>query len=326
MSSVRSADRSAAFLPQPQVAAQSNAQMSAFEVSASDAHSFGTDRACAIRHNFDQHPLMQLPRLAQLAHDLMPAKQCRFISPNTTQTSEFFHTPVAPGGQDIDAVFADIEQSGSWVALYNVQTDPAYAGFLDEVMAAAGPLFAKEQPGLFRVAGFIFISAPPSVTPFHMDRENNFWLQIRGKKVMTVFDHRDRELVPGVDVENFIIDGSLDKVRLAPHLANRGKDFVVGPGDGVYFPATSPHMTRSTTDWVRPGDGVCISIGVVFYTDVTRHHARVHQWNRILRRVHLSPSFPGESRWRDTLKAPFGRALASARVRWRGYDAPPGAY
>ena len=28
-------------------------------------------------------------------------------------------------------------------------------------------------------------------------------------------------------------------------------------------------MTRTTTDWVRTGDGVSISVGVVFYTELT---------------------------------------------------------
>ncbi len=295
------------------------------QIRAVDPARFSTHRISPIRHDFDRHPLMQLPRLAQLARDLLPSEQCRFIRPNSSQISEFFHTPKAPDGQDIDAVFEHIETPGSWVALYNVQTDPHYAAFLDEVMASARPLLA-EQPGLFRIAGFIFISAPPSVTPFHIDRENNFWLQIRGRKIMTVFDHRDRDVVPAREVEDFIVHGSLNKVRLDPALRAHGHDFDVGPGDGVDFPATSPHMTRTTTDWVQPGDGVSISIGVVFYTAATRHQARVHQCNRVLRGLGLQPSFPGTSHWRDALKAPLGRAIASARVRWRGHVAPPGAY
>lgn len=295
-------------------------------IEAADAATFSSLRMGALRHDFDRHPLMQLPRLAQLARDLMPTQQCRFIQPGSTQTSAFHHSSKTPEGRDIDAVFDRIEEPGSWVALYDVQTDPHYAGFLDEVIAAAGDLIAREQPGLFRVAGFIFISAPPSVTPFHIDRENNLWLQMRGRKTMTVFDHRDRDVVAAPAVEEFIVHGSLDAVRLDPGLRDRGVDFEVGAGDGVYFPATSPHMTRTTTDWVRPGAGVSISIGVVFYTALTRHHARVHQCNRVLRSLGANPQPPGESSWRDALKAPVGHAIASARSRWRGYKAPPGAY
>ncbi|MGA8009916.1 MAG: cupin [Thiomonas sp.] len=299
---------------------------STYHVGAVDAAHFSSLRMGALRHDFDRHPLMQLPRLAQLAHDLMPSKQCRFIRPGTTQTSAFTHSSATPDGRDIDAVFAHIEEPGSWVALYDVQTDPQYAAFLDEVVASAHNLISREQPGLFRVAGFIFISAPPSVTPFHIDRENNLWLQIRGRKQMTVFDHRDRDVVAAREVENFIVDGSLGKVQLDEGLRPRGVDFDVATGDGVYFPATSPHMTRTTTDWVRPGDGVSISIGVVFYTAVTRHHARVHQCNRVLRNLGLDPVVPGLSPWRDAVIAPLGYAIAAARARWRGYSPPPGSY
>ena len=290
------------------------------------AESFSTHRIQRIRHNFDHHPLMQLPRLAQLAHELILTRQCRFIRPGSTQTSEFFHTSEAPDKRSINDVFDRIDQPGSWVALYDIQSDPLYAAFLHQVLASALPLIEAEQQGVFRIAGFIFISAPPSVTPFHIDRENNFWLQIRGRKVMTVFDHRDRLVVPAKEVEEFIVHRSLGNVRLNAALRDRGKDFDVGPGDGVYFPSTSPHMTQTSTDWVSPGDGVSISVGVNFYTDFTRHQARVHQANRILRKLGITPTFPGESPWRDSLKAPLGRVIAASRARWRHYEAPPGAY
>jgi hypothetical protein len=84
-------------------------------------------------------------------------------------------------------------------------------------------------------------------------------------------------------------------------------------------------MTRTTTDWVVPGDGVSISIGINFYTRTTRRHARVHQVNRVLRRLGLEPTPPGRSAWRDMLKAPLGRAVVSL-LKWRRQDyvVPPG--
>ena len=95
---------------------------------------------------------------------------------------------------------------------------------------------------MFEVGGFIFVSAPPSVTPFHIDRENNFWLQLRGRKSLTVWDRQDREVVPSEAVEKFILTGSLDDVKLADAMRSRGRVFDSGPGDGVFFPSTSPHM------------------------------------------------------------------------------------
>ena len=85
-------------------------------------------------------------------------------------------------------------------------------------------------------------------------------------------------------------------------------------------------MTRTDTSWVKPGDGISISLGVNFYTSVTRRTAQVHQFNRILRRMGMSPSYPGQSAAMDSLKAPLGHWIAAARYRRLGAKAPPGAY
>jgi hypothetical protein len=280
---------------------------------------FSASRVQAIRHNFHLHPLMQLGELSKLAKKLMATNQCRFITPGSDQATPFHHDPKEPHGRSIDEVFRRIDEPGSWLALYNVEADPVYRGFLNEVVASVRPLVEPQQPGMFNVGGFIFISAPPSVTPFHMDRENNFWLQIKGRKTMNVWDHTDRHVVPAETVDRFIVYAALEDVRLKEGFRERSHEFDVGPGDGVYFPSTSPHMTRSDPHWVRPGDGVSISIGVVFYTDVTKRAANVHAWNLFLRRWGLTPREPGQSVWLDRIKHPCGRLLLWVKKTFRGY-------
>jgi hypothetical protein len=289
-----------------------------------DPNQFSTQRIERFHHNYDKHPLMQLPALAQLAKEMMPGGGCRFIRPGTTQGSEFMHDPTSPDGRGIDEIFARIEEPGSWVALYNVETVPRYKAFLAELIETARPLIEREQSRILLMTGFFFISAPPSVTPFHIDRENNFWLQIHGRKVMNVWDHTDRVVVPAKDVEEFIIYRSLERVRLKDGDTPRSKEFDVGPGDGIYFPSTSPHMTRSDRSWTQPGNGVSVSIGVNFYTDLTRRHAHVHQFNETVRRLGVSPRPPGEADFIDRLKAPLGRALGTLRYRKRKMEPPPG--
>jgi len=41
----------------------------------------------------------------------------------------------------------------------------------------------------------IFVTSPGSVTPYHMDKEINFLLQIRGTKTISVFSASDREVL-----------------------------------------------------------------------------------------------------------------------------------
>lgn len=297
----------------------------AFSIAPVDPGQFSLRNFGPIRHDFQHHGLMQLPRLAQLARDLMPSRQCRFAAKPLTQTSEFHHVSRPPDGLGIDEVFERIAEPGSWVALYNVQTDPVYAGFLRQVIACAQPLLAAEGVDVLHITGFIFLSAAPAFTPFHIDRENNFWLQIRGRKILTAFDHRDRGLVPAARVEDFIVHGSLEGVTLSDAGRARGRVFEVGPGDGVYFPSTTPHMTETPVA-ASGTPNMSISIGVNFYTDRTRRHARVHQCNRVLRGFGVQPTEPGISAWRDSWKAPLGWSIAAARARWRSYAAPPYAY
>ena len=52
-----------------------------------------------------------------------------------------------------------------------------------------------------------------------------------------------------------------------------GRRFECGPGDGAYFPSTTPHMTESRPEW-NQGDSLSISVGMVFYSNVTRRDAR----------------------------------------------------
>lgn len=290
-----------------------------------DAAPFSTQRVQAIRHRLHEHPLMQLPALAELAKALYPTKQCRFIGQGAQADSAFQHGDADTLGRTIEEVFARIEEPGSWVALYNVETHAAYRALLEEVIDSARPLVEAQEGRIFQVGGFIFVSAPPSVTPFHIDRENNFWLQIRGRKVMNVWDARDEGVVPARVREDFVVYGGLDGVRFEPGFVARSHEFDVGPGEGVYFPSTSPHMTRSDTGWVRPGDGVAVSIGVVFYTEATRRAANVHAWNQLLRRRFGStPLRPGESAWLDRLKYPFGRTFIELRRRLRGHKVQVG--
>ncbi len=288
------------------------------------AEPFGADRICRLHHDVDGHPLMQLDALRELAHELQPVAGCRFLAPGTADSAAFTHAERSHQGWALDEVFHRIEEPGTWIALYNVEQVPRYAALLQAVVRSMQAAVEREQGGVFLVTGFIFISAPPSVTPYHIDRENNFWLQIRGRKTLSVWDHR---VTPEPAVEEFIVHRNLDGVRLTDELRARAIELDAGAGDGMYFPATTPHLTRSSREWVRPGDGVAISIGINFYTRVTRRRALAHQANRVLRRAGLTPRRPGESRWLDTLKMPLG-ALALRALQWRrsGYVVPPGMH
>ena len=297
-------------------------QADAFRIEVVDAARFSLDKLGAIKHNYHLHPLMQMERLEQLAKTLVATDQCRFIARNTTVSSIFHHQKDNPDGRSIEELFRQIEEPGAWVALYDIQTDPTYKRFVCDVMDSASDIVAKREQ-VFDVRGFIFISAPPSVTPLHIDRENNFWLQIHGRKTLNVWDRNDEKVLPAKAVEEFIEWGG-GAMQFKDEMLPRSSEFNCGPGDGVYFPSTTPHMTRSNQTWVQPGNGVAVSIGIVFYTNVTRRDAYVLAVNRLLRRfLHIQPRPPRQSAFIDSLKYPVGRLVMAFRRRFRGFVPPP---
>src|SRR3546814_14823907 len=60
-----------------------------------------------------------------------------------------------------------------------------------EVLESVRPRVEAVDPGMCHRGGWIFITSPNTVTPFHFDKEHNFILQIHGRKRIYVWDHRD---------------------------------------------------------------------------------------------------------------------------------------
>jgi len=272
---------------------------------------FDPRRLAPIRHDFHRHPLLQIDALSELAQRLMPLGKCRFIRPGMRLDSPFDHSSAPADGQSLAEFLRRIEEPGSWLALYDAQVDPIYRQVLGEVRDHIQRLVAPSQR-VRDVRSFLFLSAPPSVTPFHIDRENNFWLQIRGHKALTLWDHRDRATVPASAVEDFILRGQLGGVQLRDEHMARAQRFECGPGDGVYFPSTTPHMTESHPER-NHGDTLSISVGMVFYTNVTRRHSWAYMLHPTLRALGIEPRLPGDSAARDRVKGWLGRPLWQLR-------------
>ena len=264
---------------------------------------FSASRIGRLRHSFHQHPLLQIAALEQLATERDPLRLRRFVRPGLTQASGFPPDVQHHEDQSFEEAFHRIEEPDSRVALFNVKILPRYRKLLGEILESVHEQVEQEQPDIFLEMRFVFISAPFSVTPFHINRENNFQLQPQGRKAANVWPHADNTVMPATTVEQFIVAHSFEKVHFKEELWVRNEEFEVRPGDGVYFPSTSPHMRRSDQGWIASGDGVSMSFGVNYYTSTTRHtpHAtrhttRVHQSNYVMiKKLKLSPAVPSET-------------------------------
>jgi hypothetical protein len=259
-------------------------------------------RPFAIRHHLADHPLFQMERLLQLARAL-PEDRVEYnagelpvgIDPNLTPRN----------GLSIEETIRRIEACRSWMVLKNVERDPDYGALLsaclDEVAATGHPA-AKEMG---KQEAFVFLSSPGSVTPYHIDPEQNFLLQIRGQKFITVFDGEDRSLLTDPELEHFY-NGGHRNLNYRDEFTAKGTTFELNPGDGVHVPVTAPH-------WVRNGPAVSVSFSITFQNHASERRAIVYRVNALLRGRGLNPAPVGTSPWRDGLKSLSYRVVRRLR-------------
>ena len=284
-------------------------------------------RVTRLHHTYSEHPLLSLASLAQLAERLYEKQtgQVKFLSKGTKLDSDFNTLTENQEKLSIDEVFKNIAKPGSWIALYAVQTDPDYKKLVWDIIYSVDGDWKIKDPGLFFVDGYIFISSPPSVTPFHIDRENNFLLQLAGKKKFGVWHPDERKVLSEVAVEDWIVDSSLTKVKFKPEfLDSAAVHDVLEAGEGIYMPSTAPHMTYAEADLATADSPYSITLGLVFYTRNTRKLAYIYSVNKLLRKFGLVPKPPGINKVLDFLKYTLGRGVVFLRKSLRGYSPPTG--
>src|SRR5262245_51190828 len=156
-----------------------------------------------IRHQLSDHPLFSLERLIELANRL-PEEKVKYYGADISVATGLYGGPRT--GLSIQETIRQIEECRSWMVINNVELDPEYCQLLDRCLDEVQLLSDPIDPGMFRREGFIFISSPLSVTPFHMDPEYNFLLQVRGKKQISIWDSRDRSVLSEIALERYFSD------------------------------------------------------------------------------------------------------------------------
>src|SRR3978361_475910 len=197
----------------------------------------------AIRHKLAGHPLLSLPRIAELAAEL-PRDLIEYNSGKVAISQD----PDAIPTVDLDPVEVvhSIETAGAWMVLKRVENSPEYRLLLEDTLlsvARARGFNSLLDAGFETREGFLFVSSPNSTTPFHLDSEDNFFVHIHGEKFFTIFDNNDRGIVSEDEIER-----SMTKHRNLKYdesFAPRGKEFHLFAGDGCYVPSQWPPCVRT---------------------------------------------------------------------------------
>ena len=261
----------------------------------------------ALTHSLSEHPLLQIGALVELGKRQQDRNLVRTHSADATAGTSFADAPnLHPNAKGAVATLAEIEKAKAWMSLLNVQADPIYRRLIDEILDEVRPIVERRDPGMCYRAGWIFVSSPNAVTPFHMDHEHNFILQIRGKKRLYTWDPFDRQVVSERAQELFHDQHSRELVTWSEAWRQRARVLDLEPGLGGYMPSTTPHM-------VENGDGPSITISFTYYTDATRQRELLYRGNARMRRLGLDPHPVGASPSRDRVKRVVLSGYTSAR-------------
>ena len=257
-----------------------------------------------VEHDLCGHPLFELPRLIELSRQL-PADQVEYNAGTLPVTLDARETPRT--GLSAEETIRRIEQCRSWLVLKNVETDCAYR----QLAASCLRPMRELCPDMRALELFVFVSSPHAVTPYHIDPECNFLLQIRGSKTIRTFPARDRAVLSEEELERFYAGGSRNLLCLTPETERKASVFELDAGRGLHIPVNAPH-------WVRNGPLVSISFSITFRTGASDRREIAYRINHRLRRLHLRPRPVGTAPAVDGAKyALFDAARRVARATRR---------
>ena len=266
-----------------------------------DLKTFGARFGAApflVGHRLASHPLFSLPRLVELSTRL-PASRVEYNAGEVPVGLDPARTP--RNGLSPEETVRRIEECRSWLVLKSVEQDPAYRALLDECLTEVRAASPRLTAGMCDPHAFIFVSSPAAVTPYHMDPEENFLLQIRGTKTLSVFDPADRSIVSEPEIESFF-SGAHRNLAYRDDYQRKAQLFDLKPGLALHVPFAAPH-------WVQNGPAVSISFSITFNSRASMRRLQAHRVNARLRRFGVVPVPVGRSALCDATKQLFSRAL-----------------
>jgi len=255
-------------------------------------------------HELAGSPLWELPNLIELSRR-MPDHRDTYWSNGPVAVNnnwEYKQNEKRP----LDETIVNIEHNNSMVMLKHTEQDPVYGPLLKQVLARIVELAGEQMRADVTVGEvLILISSPNRVTPYHMDGETNFLLQVAGDKKFYVFDHTDRTLVTDLELEKFYAV-SMVLATYRPERQSEANAYDLRAGYGIHVPVNAPH-------WVQNSNNVSVALSVTYELRSVDRIQELHRFNRKLRALGLTPTPPGRSPWRDEIKLATYRAAQSLR-------------
>jgi hypothetical protein len=264
-----------------------------------------------VRHRLAEHPLFAPEPLFRLARR-MPVANVKYRFGAVPADTHFDSSNDRfRGDLTLDDALDHLVDKRAYVAIYNPERDaqyrPAIEGFLAEIGLAARPY----ERFFNWYSTYVFISAHDAVTPYHMDREMNFLLQVRGHKTVQLWDPRDDDVMRPEQRDHLFSFDPDARPTWHDGLPAKARRFELEPGLGVHHPFIAPHL-------VTTGQNFSISLAITYRTPRSDVMSDAHAFNDRLRRYGLGRIPVGRHAAVDLVKAQVMRGVRGARAALRG--------
>lgn len=247
-----------------------------------------------LRHALADHELFGLDALADLA-DQLPADA---VEHNLGRVGA-----VVPGGEvpklDLSPgeIVRGIETNGCWVVLPFLHKTPPWDAVLAQIFDDIAALVPGGRSAMEGLHSVVFLAAPGSTTPSHVDPEFGFLLHIRGDKRLSIGGFPDG--TEQEELDRFYGGGHRNTSELPVDVEHIDLE----PGVAAHVPPHLPH-------WVTNGEGVTVALSVGFQTQANLARMRAHRFNgSVVRKAGLTPKPVGAAPGRDRLKATAAQAV-----------------
>lgn len=250
-----------------------------------------------LRHNLSAHPLLELDALAVLGETLPPSS----VEYNRGDLPIGVDGKPEGNGLAIGETIRGIERAESWAVLKNIEQHPAYATLLADLLGELEHEIVAKTGRMLKTQGFIFVSSPDAVTPYHFDPEHNILMQLAGSKAMTVFPAGNSICAPDPVHETYHTGGGRE-LSWRDELAEHGVIFRLEPGEAIYVPVMAPHH-------VKNGPEPSISLSITWRSEWSFAEADARAFNRLLRAWGFDPMPPARWPARNRTKSIAWRAL-----------------
>ncbi len=253
-----------------------------------------------LRHALDTHPLLEIEALANLAERLAKTS----VEYNRGDLPIGVDGKPGETGLSIAETIRRVHDANSWAVLKNIEQVPSYRALLMDLLGELKEEIEAKTGAMLTPQGFIFISSPNAVTPYHFDPEHNILLQIKGSKTMTQFPAGDPRFAPDEMHESYHLGGPRE-LDWDNSFHDQGREFVLGPGDAVFVPVMAPHF-------VRNGPDSSISLSITWRSQWSYDESGARCFNGTVRRFGVRPSPPRRWPGHNTAKSLAWRAWRRA--------------